>query len=294
MNLNFKEALAALSRALPLVMLRAGVYVTGGFMVIVLFAMLLVASRLAGGSASAVIIAITVLAFGGGWVSGRALERFFLYRQRAAMLLAFSGGSRAAGGMAATSEESKRLIPDYPRWKLLNRALHSALYAFIRGVGAEFQVPPVVQGAGGVARILDLLAVGSLGQAVMALAYARGGVYGDRSVREGLALYFAHGAESRRLARKWLAFSACAQLFLFFCLAVPNWIFFRGAGAPVWIAVVLAAAIARLLHQAFIAPIALAGVSAALLAETRDRIPDPELCEKLAVLFQDADPAGAR
>ena len=287
-GLNFKEALAALSRALPMVLLRAGVYVAGGFMVIVLFAMLLIASRLASGANRIVPMAIALLVVLGWWVSNRVLQRFFLYRQQAAMLLAFSGGSRAAG------EESKRLIPDYPRWKLVNRALRSALSAFIRGGGAEFQAPPVVRGAGGVARILDLLAVGHLGQAVLALAYARGGMHGDRSLREGLALVFAHGAESRRLARKWLVFSAVAQFFLFLCLAIPNLIFFRGAGAPVLIGVALAATIARLLHQAFIAPLVLTGVSVALLAETRDRIPDPMLCEKSAVLFPDSTPAGAR
>ena len=269
-------------------LLRAGVYVAGGFAVIVLFGMLLIASRQVAGAGPAVTVSIALLVVLAWWASGRVLQRLFLYRQRAAMLLAFSGGSRAAGGMAATSEETKRLIPDYPRWKLLNRVLHSALSAFIRGVGAEFHAPPAARETGGLTRFLDLLAMGSLGQAVLALAYARGGVYGDRSLREGLALYFAHGAESRRLARKWLVFSACAQLFLFLCLAIPNWIFFRGAGAPVWIGVVLAAAIARLLHQAFVAPIVLAGVSAALLAETRDRTPAPELCDRLAALFPDA------
>jgi len=85
-----------------------------------------------------------------------------------------------------------------------------------------------------------------------------------------------------------------ALAFVFFCLALPNWIFFRGAGVPVWIGIALAAAIAWLLHQAFAVPVVLAGVSATLLAETRERIPDPELCEKLAALFPDAVPAGER
>jgi hypothetical protein len=294
MNLNFREALAALSRALPLVLFRAGVFVAGGFMVIILFGMLLVASRLAAGSGQVVAVVITSAAVLGWWVNGRVLQRFFLYRQRAAMLLAFSGSSTAAAGLAATIEESKRLIPDYPSWKLLNRALRPPLYAFIRGGEAEFQALPTVQRAGGFARILDRLAAGSLGQAILALAYARGGTDGGRSVRESLALYFAHGMESRRLARRWLLFSVAGLLFLFLCLAVPNWFFFSGAGAPVWIGVVLAAAIARLLHQAFIVPFVLAGLSAALLAETRGHVPDPELCVKLTALFPAAALAAGR
>ena len=81
---------------------------------------------------------------------------------------------------------------------------------------------------------------------------------------------------------------------LFLAWPCPTGFFFSGAGAPVWIGIALAAAIAWLLHQAFIVPFVLAGVSAALLAETRDRIPDPELCEKLAALFPEPAPAGAR
>ena len=91
--------------------------------------------------------------------------------------------------------------------------------------------------------------------------------------------------ETPRLARRWVLFSAAGLFFLFLCLAVPNWIFFTGAGAPVWIGMALAAAIAGLLHQAFIAPFALAGVSASLLAETRGHEPDPGLCEELGSLF---------
>mgnify|MGYP001597611994 CR=1 FL=1 len=89
-------------------------------------------------------------------------------------------------------------------------------------------------------------------------------------------------------------FSAAGLIFIFLCLAVPNWLFFRNAGAPVWIGLVLAAAIARLLHQAFIAPFVLAGLSAALLAETRGQVPAPGLCEKMAALFPAATLAGAR
>lgn len=285
MTINFREALATLTRALPVVLFRAGVFVAGGFAVIILFGMLLIASRLAADAGPVIAVMIVLLAVPGWWASGRVLQRFFLYRHRAAMLLAFSGRSTASAGLAAIIEESKRLIPDYPCWKLLNRALRPALYAFIRGGETGLHAPPTVQRAGGFARILDLLAAWPVSQAVLALAYARGGTDGGRSVREGLALYFACGMESRRLARKWLLFSAAGLLFLFLCLALPNWIFFQSAGAPVWIGVVLAAVIARLLHQAFIVPFVLAGLSAALLAETRGRTPDPELCEKLTAFF---------
>jgi len=284
MKLNFREALATLSRALPLVLFRAGVFVAGGFMVILLFAMLLLASRPAGGARLVVAAAAILLAVLGWWGCSRVLQRFFLYRHRAAMLLYFSGRSTVATGLAATIEESKSLIPDHSRWALLNRALRAALFAFIRADG-KFPAPATVQRPGGAARILDLLAMGPLGQAVLSLAYGRGGTDGWRSVREGLALYIAYGMESRRLARRWLLFSASGLLFLFLCLAIPNWVLFSSAGAPAWIGIVLAAVIARLLHQAFIVPFVLAGVSASLLAETRGHEPDPALCEKITPLL---------
>ena len=49
---------------------------------------------------------------------------------------------------------------------------------------------------------------------------------------------------------------------------------------------VLAAAIAWLLHRAFVVPFVLAGISATLLAETRGRTPDPDLCKKLDSLVR--------
>jgi hypothetical protein len=266
------------------------VFVAGGFMVILLFGVMLFTSRLAGGGSPLVAAGIALLAVLGGWTIARILQRLFLYRQRAAMLLFFSGRSGGAAGLAPSIEESKRLVPDHSRWALLNRSLRSALFDFMRGNGYS-PAPPAAQRPGGWSRILDLPASGPLSQAILALAYARG-MDDGRSVREALALYFAHGTESRRLARQWLLFSAAGQLFLFLCLAVPNWFFFRSAGAPVWIGIILAAAISRLLHQAFIAPLVLAGLSAALLAETRGCIPDPGSCEKLAALFPDAALAG--
>jgi hypothetical protein len=160
------------------------------------------------------------------------------------------------------------------------------LFAFIQG-NNMLPSRPAGDRPWGLPRILDLLAMGHLGQAILALAYARGGTDGRRAAREGLVLYINYGMESRRLARRWLLFSAAGLFFLFLCLAVPNWLFFRSAGAPVWIGMVLAAAIARLLHQAFIVPFVLAGVSAALLAETRGHAPDPSLSETLAPLADD-------
>ena len=295
MNLNFRDALATLSRALPLVLMRAGVFVAGGFMVIILFAMLLFASRLAAGAGQVVAVVIASLAVLGWWASGRVLQRFFLYRQRAAMLLAFSGSSTAAGGMAATIEESKRLIPDYPCWKLLNRALRPALVRLQprRGSG----IPGSAYRPGRRRRCAHPRPAGH--------GFARPGRPGPGLCprRRGRRAVGPGGAGPvfrlwNRRAGAWRAagcvFSAAGLLFLFLCLAVPNWFFFRSAGAPVWIGVVLAAAIARLLHQAFIVPFVLAGVSAALLAATRDRIPDPELCDRMVALFPDAAPAGRR
>jgi hypothetical protein len=273
--------------------LRAGVFVAGGFTVIILFGMLLLASRLAGGVRPVVAVVATLLAMLGGWGCRRVFQRLFLYRHRAAMLLYFSGRSTVAAGLAATIEESKSLIPDHSRWVLLNRNLRQALSACSRGDGV-LPAPPPGDRPGGVARILDLLAMGLLGQAVLSLAYARGGPDGGRSVRQGLALYIVHGMESRRLARQWLLFSASGLFFLFLCLAIPNWVLFSSAGAPVWIGIVLAAVISRLLHQAFIVPFVLAGLSAALLAETRGHTPDPESCEQLTAFFADATLADKR
>jgi hypothetical protein len=286
MNLNFKEALATLSRALPLVLMRAGVFVGGGFMVIMLFAMLLFASRLSGGAAALPIIPIALLVLGGGWVTARTLERFFLYRHRAAMLFLFS--SNPGPAPAAAFNEVARFFPGYASWAAWKGNVRRFLAIVHRG-REEFPLPPEERG-----KVVGLLASGQLSQAVLALAFSRDSGTTGRSVGEGLALYLRHGAVSRALARRWQRFSALGLALLFFSLAAPNWFLFRSAGAPVWIGVALAAAIAWLLHQAFIVPFALAGVSAALLAATRDRIPDPELCARLAALLPDAAPADKR
>jgi hypothetical protein len=286
MDLNFKEALATLSRALPLVLMRAGVFVAGGFMVIVLFAMLLFASRLIGGAVALPIIPIALLLLGGGWVAARVLERFFLYRHRAAMLFLFSSGPGPA--TAAAFNEVARLFPDYASWSAWGKNVRRFLAVAHRG-GDELPLLTVEQGKAVGLPVSDLLS-----QALLALAFSRRGRTTGQAVGEGLALCLRYGATSRALARRWQRFSAAGLALLFLSLAAPNWFLFRSAGAPVWIGVALAAAIAWLLHQAFIVPVALAGVSAALLAATRDRAPDPGLCEELAVLFPDAAPADKR
>jgi hypothetical protein len=101
----------------------------------------------------------------------------------------------------------------------------------------------------------------------------------------GLALYWRHGDNTRRLAKRWLGFSLAGWVLLFFILALANGFIFLSAGVPVVIGITLAFVIAWVVHQAFVAPLALAGVSAALLAEAEGREPDPALCEKLAPLL---------
>ena len=288
MNLNFKEALATLSRALPLVLLRAGVYVAGGFMVIVLFAMLLVATRLANNVTPAQVTVMALLLMGGGWVTALVLERFLLFRYHAALLFLFSSPPGTVPGLAAALREAARFFPGPALWA----ARRGDLRRFVAKMHRDqegFPPPPGERG-----QTIGRLASVPLSQAVFVLAFSRDNGNTERALREGLALCLRYGAASRELARSWQWFSAMGLGFIFFCLALPNWIFFRGAGVPVWIGLALAAAIAWLLHQAFSVPLVLAGVSAALLAETRDRIPDPELCEKLAAFFPDAAPAGER
>jgi hypothetical protein len=216
------------------------------------------------------------------------LQRFFLYRQQAALLLLFSGWRPQTPGLTTASKEAGRFFPNYSGWVIVNRGLRRALATFYRN-RKEFPLLPATPAHGSFSRILDLLATGPLSQAILVLAFSRNGTDLGRSVRESLALYFQHGNESRRLARQWLMFSAVGLAFIFLCLALPNWFFFRSAGAPVAIGIVLAAAIAWLLHQAFVIPFVLAGVSSGLLTETSGKTTDPDLCEKLSPLFPDTN-----
>jgi hypothetical protein len=74
MDVNFKEALTVIYRALPVVLFRAGIFAAGGFMIIVIFGMLLFAFRVAGGAGSVVGIAVAVSALLGLAVSGLILQ----------------------------------------------------------------------------------------------------------------------------------------------------------------------------------------------------------------------------
>jgi hypothetical protein len=285
MDVNFKEALAVLYRALPMVLFRAGIFVAGGFTITIIFGMLLFVFRITGGASQAVIVAVIATVVLGLWISCLVGQRFFLYRYRAAMLLLFSGWKPPFPGLAAVSDEAGRFFPDYSGWARVNHGLRRVLSAFYRG-GKEF---PILPASGRFSRIFDLLAIGSLSQAILVLAFSCGGTDFGRVVRENLALYFQHGYESRRLARQWLIFSAVGLAFLFFCLALPNWFFFMSAGAPVSIGLLLAAASTWLLYQAFLVPIALAGLSGGLLAEIKGKTPDAALCEKINSLVPDTE-----
>jgi hypothetical protein len=286
MGINFTEALATLSRALTVVLFRAVIFVVSGFMVIILFGMSFFAFRLAGGASPIAVIIVTMLSILGWWLCGRVLQRFFLYHHRAAMLLLFSGCSLPAPGLATTLNEAGRYFNNYSQWQSLNRWLRQVMISIYRSSGQLFEGLDLPRQAG-IGKRIDILATGPISQAVLALAFSRGGGNIQQSANEGLALYFRHGNESRRLARQWLMFSAIGLAFLFICLALPNWFFFRNAGVPVEIGIVLAAAIAWLLYQAFVIPFVLAGVSSALLAETRGKTPDPGLCKKLDSLIAD-------
>jgi hypothetical protein len=290
LNLNFEETLSTLYPGLSIVLIRSGILAAGGFLIIIVFGMLLFVFRVAGGAGSVVVIAVAIAVFLGLALTGLILQRFFLFRCRAAMLVLFSGRALPAPGPAAAIHESRNLFSNYSRWQALNLKLRRALFFSGLRSGQISEKPP----PGGMRRLFDRLAGGILGQALMVLAFSRGETDIGLSAREGLALFSYYGAETRRRAHGWMGFSVAGLLILFLCLALPSWFIFNSAGAPVVVGIALAAIISGLLHQAFIAPFALAGVSAALLSETRDRIPDPELCEKLAALFPDATPAGER
>jgi hypothetical protein len=284
LDINFKEALATIFRAMPLVLFRAGIFVAGGLMAIIFFGMAFFALRLAGNVSSFVAIVIIVLAILGVWAIGRVLQCFLLYRHRAAMLLLFSRFQLPAAGLSTVLREAGRSFPNHSRWATLNRSLRRSLSAFYR-VGKEF--PEQTSQASGkfFAKALNLLAAWPIGQAILTLAFSRSHTDMGRSATEALAIYFQHGKETRRLAYHWLLFSAAGLIFLFLCLALPNWFFFKSANVPVWIGIILATAIAWLLHQAFVVPFVLAGVCGALLAETGGKTPDQNFCEKLGTLI---------
>ena len=281
MDLNFKEALATLYSGLPAVLIRAGILAAGGFATIIIFAILLFARRVAGASspAAAIIATLAVLGLATG---GLVVQRCFLFRYRAVMLILFSGRVLPASGLAGAVKESRNIFSSYSQWRALNLKLRRAL-SFSRGLPRQTMIKSL---AGWTRSCLASPADAIIAQAVMILAFSRpNGADIAISLREGLVLFSAAGAENRRRSRRWLWFSAAGLSFIFLCLALPNWFIFSSAGAPVWIGVVLAAIISGLLHQAFVVPLVLAGVSASLLLETRGKIPDPGVCEKFVPFF---------
>lgn len=274
MDLNFKEALATLSRALPEVLVCAGAFVAGGFLILLQFGFLLFAFGSARVKGPAVFVIMAALILLGGWATNLVWQRFFLYRHQAAMLFLFSGGSPSQA-----FQEVRRFFPAHSNWAGLNHRLRQALFAIHRD-GNEF--PDVSPASRGMA---DRLVDAAFSRFILSLAFSRGGTDVAQSLREGLALCLKHGTETRRLARRWLGFSSAGLALLFLCLSLSNWLIFTSAGAPVMIGIALAAVMAGLLHQAFVVPLALAGVTGALLAETKGCEPDPDLCEKIAPLL---------
>lgn len=254
MELNFRGALAALARAFPAYLPYAGVLVLVGLLVLLEFAIFLVALRLARISAPVAAWIVTAAILLAGWLTLTTWRRLFLFRRLAAMLYLFSGADPCRANDAV-----RQWFPSHSVWARRKRGLRRSLAS----LGLEGG--PAAGSGGRPAQSL-------LGPAIVVLAFARGGQV-EAALREGLALYCRHGERTRPLARRWLGFSALGLALLFLCLALPNWFFFRSAGAPVAIGIALAAVIAWFLHQAFIAPLALAGVSASLLDETSGREP---------------------
>ena len=145
MNSNFREALVKLSRALPAVIFRAGIFIAGGFLVIIFFAMLLIALRLAGGVSQSVIIAVLVLAVLGGWGCGRVLQRFFLFRHRAALLLLFPivpPWLPASPQPSKRSDDFSRIIP---AGRSLSATCAGPYQLFIAAKGISLQDLPRIQ-----------------------------------------------------------------------------------------------------------------------------------------------------
>jgi hypothetical protein len=270
LGLNFKEALAALARAFPAYLFYATALVLGGLLVLVEFGLALFAVRLVRIAApvAAGIVAASILL--GGWLTMAAWQRLFLYRRKASLLVLFSGAEPLQVKAAAES-----LFPSHSAWARRNRRLRQALFT----LGLEREST-----AAFASRIGGRLPESVFSPAILSLAFARGNEP-EVALREALSLYGQYGGQTRILARRWLGFSAITLALLFLCLALPNWFFFKSAGAPVAIGVALAAVIAWFLHQAFICPLALAGVSASLFAETKGRESDANLREKIAPLL---------
>jgi len=270
LDLNFKGALAALSRALPDYLFYAAALLLGGLLVLLEFGLALFAMRLARIVASLAIVILTAIILLGGWLTILVWQRFFLYRRLASMLYLFSGAEPSKAKDAV-----RRFFPACSNWTRWKRRLRKALV----GLGRENE-PAVVPlpGAGG--RLAGLV----FSPAVFVLAFVRCGEPAV-AIREGLALYWRQEGRIQGQARRWLGFSLAGFTLLFLCLALANAFIFYSVGVPVVIGITLAFVIAWVVHQAFVAPLALAGVSAALLSETKGRDPDPDLCARIAPML---------
>jgi hypothetical protein len=272
LTLNFKEALATLSRALPPLLSSAAACVSAGLLILLEFGMAIFALRLVRVTASSAMLILPVFILLGGWLTILACKRFFLYRRQAVMLFLFSGKDPSSAAL-----EARRLFPSFPSWSYGNRRLRRALQALHRDNEQAASSAAAVS-AGRLAQAL-------LSRSILALTFSRLDADVDSALGAGMALYWRHGDKTRRLARRWLGFSLAVWVLLFFILALANGFIFLSAGVPVVIGITLAFVIAWVVHQAFVAPLALAGVSAALLAEVGEHEPDPALCEKLAPLL---------
>jgi len=269
LGLNVRDALASVARAFADFLLHVGSFVACGLVALAEFAALLVALRAAGlhGPIAAPLLAALVVLAGG--LTLAAWERFF-FRSRAAMLFAFAG--RGAGRSGAGPRE---MFPDGASWARAGRRLRRALVALRR----DSESP--ASRAWASAR----LAEAAFCRAILVLAISRGKAERTGGAAEALALYWRQGVETRKMAVRWLRFSASAQALLFAVLALANVLIFSQAGAPQAIGVALAVVVAWPLHRAFFAPLALAGVSACLLEETRGQEPDVELSQRIALLL---------
>lgn len=268
LDLNFREALAAQARASSAYLSYAALLGLGGLLVLIEFGLALFALRQAriAPSPAAMIAAAVILI--GGWLVSMAWQRLFLFRRIATMLCLFSGTSPGEAKALTI-----KMFPNYSAWVGWKRRLRRALI----DLGRQMEYVP------GIGKRLAGMV---FSPCVFALVFAFGNE--PDSVAKALSIYWRHGQRSPSLPWRWLKFSALGLAFLFVCLALPSWFFFSSAGAPQFIGIALAAVIAMFMHQAFFAPLALAGVSAALLAESNDRSLDHDLCEKINSLI----PAG--
>ena len=270
MGLNFRDALAAVARAFADFLAHVASFVACGFLALAEFAALLLALRAAGlhGPAAAFLLAALVVV--AGTLTLAAWERFF-FRRRAAMLFAFAGRGAVRSGAGP-----REMFPDAASWARAGRRLRQALVALRRG-----SEPPVSR-AGAAARLAET----AFCRAILTLAIYREGTDRAKGWAPALALYWQQGVETRKTAERWLRFSASAQALLFAVLALANGLIFSQAGAPPAIGVALAVVVAWPLHRAFFAPLALAGVSACLLAEVGGREPDEDLSRRIASLLR--------